>query len=653
MAPRSASESRWEQLADRPGGDVAGLAMASADGGPIIFAATAVGVYQSTDDGQSWSLAATGASVPFAEVVAPSPRFAQDRTLFVCAADGLYRSSDAGESWAPVLVGSRMFSVATAADSGGDGSTVLAGTDTDGVLRSEDSGRSWTGANAGLVDLTVIALALSPGFVADRTGFAGTASGLYRTRNGARSWREVETGLDDPAVQCVAVSPNFAEDGLVLAGTEADGLLRSTDGGATWEVPPSLAGRSITALAFGAPGQRTVAAATEEGVAVSHDEGETWQINGPEPNEVLSLISVTAADGAETLLAGLHRHGVVRSADDGATWTPANDGLRASLQVGLALSPDFASDQTLFIASLQDGVSASHDGGTTWADCPGWPADAAALGLAISPNYAEDRTLCAATPGGIQVSRDAGATWQAVTASSAPVKAVVSAPMAAGAPPVVLAALSDGALLISDDGAATWRIQSTEFKNVAIIALAVSPAYKHDRTIFVATTTLDEVVVWRSTSGGQRWHEWLVEPGRSDTLALALSPNYDEDELVFVGLGGRVLKPLAHAREVRSGKRRPVWRGTAVGEGALAVTALGTSPTFAEDRTLFAATNAGVFVSRDGGQTYQPWSEGLNPVRTVALGTSPSYADDRLVYALGLGGTVWRRRDDATRPGSR
>src|SRR5712692_6364442 len=178
MAASSASEDRWERLADKSGGDVAGLAVAHAGAEAIIFAATAVGVYQSTDGGQSWTLAATGASVPFAEVVAPSPRFAQDRTLFVCAADGLYRSSDAGESWAPVLVGSRMFSVATAADSGGDGSTVLAGTDTDGVLRSEDSGRTWTGANAGLVDLTVIALALSPAFGSDRTGFAGTASGL-------------------------------------------------------------------------------------------------------------------------------------------------------------------------------------------------------------------------------------------------------------------------------------------------------------------------------------------------------------------------------------------------------------------------------------------------------------------------------------------
>jgi len=132
-----------------------------------------------------------------------------------------------------------------------------------------------------------------------------------------------------------------------------------------------------------------------------------------------------------------------------------------------------------------------------------------------------------------------------------------------------------------------------------------------------------------------------------------LSPNYAADELVFVGLGGRVLKPLPHAREVRSGKRRPVWRGTAVGEGALAVTALGTSPSFAEDHTLFAATNAGVFVSRDAGDTFESWSESLTPPRTVTLGTSPAFSTDGLVYALGLGGTLWRRRDDPTRPGSR
>jgi len=189
-------------------------------------------LYRTSDGGQTWALAGVRNSVPFVEVVAPSARFEQDRTIFACAGDGLYRSLDGGEGWQPVLVGSRMLSVASASTEGHE-SLVLAASETDGVLRSEDGGRTWTGANAGLLDLTALALALSPQFASDRLGFAGTASGLYRTRNGARSWRAVETDLAEPAVQCVVISPTFAVDRLVLAGTEADGLLRSDNAGST------------------------------------------------------------------------------------------------------------------------------------------------------------------------------------------------------------------------------------------------------------------------------------------------------------------------------------------------------------------------------------------------------------------------------------
>ena len=74
-------------------------------------------------------------------------------------------------------------------------------------------------------------------------------------------------------------------------------------------------------------------------------------------------------------------------------------------------------------------------------------------------------------------------------------------------------------------------------------------------------------------------------------------------------------------------------------------TALATSPNYRRDRTLFAATSAGPAVSRDGGASFNAWNEGLGPTPVVALAVSPAYQRDRLVYALGLGGTVWRRRD--------
>lgn len=638
---------RWERVAERTTGDVAGLALAPADGRALVFAATAVGVYRSANGGHTWTLPGAGAGVPFAEVVAPSPRFAQDRTLFVSAGNALYRSSDGGETWREILVGSRMLSVVTALDGEPESLVVLAGTETDGVLRSGDGGRSWIGANAGLLDLTVIALAVSPAFASDRVGFAGTASALYRTRNGARSWREVDTGLaDEVAVQCLAVSPTFAEDRLVLAGTEAHGLLRSEDAGGTWQVPASLAGRCVTALAFSAEHgrRRTIAAATEGGIAVSRDGGKNWHMTGTEPVQVLSLVCM-AHEGGETLLAGLHRRGAVRSEDGGTSWMLANAGLNASLVVGLALSPAFARDQTVFVAGLQDGVSVSRDGGRTWALSDGWADESAALGAAVSPNFARDQTVYAATPGGVNVSRDGGVSWQQSIATSAPVRAVISVSAADPAGTTALAAVANGQLLDSDDGGATWRAaRNAAFGGAEIVSLAGSADYSRDRTVFVTTKSASDAVVWRSTNGGEQWARWLVEPGQHDTVQLAISPNYSADELVFVGLGGRVLSPRQDARAVHASKRRNVWRDVELGGGATAVTALAVSPAFARDRTLLVATNAGIFVSRDGGQTYQNWSEGLpQPPRITALSISPTYPVDGLVYAVGLGGTIWRR----------
>lgn len=644
------SSAGWERLASRTGGTVGAVATATAaDSATVVFAATSVGVHSSSDGGRSWTLSGVENTVPFAEALAPSPSFARDRMVFVGAGDGLYRSLDGGDRWHRVLVGSRVLSLAI---SPGDGSAglLLAGTETDGVLRSDDSGRTWAGANAGLVDLTVLALALSPRFEQDRTGFAGTASGLYRTRNGGRSWRVVETGLNEPAVQSLAVSPSFADDRLVLAGTEGDGLLRSDDAGTTWEVVPAMAGRSVTALAFstGYPARRTIAAATDQGVTVSLDGGQTWRAGDRGPGPVLGLTFVRSGDG-EALLAGLARSGVARSDDEGATWTLANEGLSARVVLGLVPSPAFARDQTLFIAGLRDGVSVSTDGGRTWAERNDGLEDAAVFGLAVSPGYASDRTLYAATPAGVFFSRDGGATWHQSPAASAPALAVTTGPPSRHAPRTLLAAQPGGRLVASGDGGQTWRTLREAFDGAEVVSIVLSPGYARDRTIFVGTSrpTPDgdgELVLWRSTDGGERWQRWLVERG-ADVLPVAVPPTYHMDELVFAGLGGRILKPLRHTREVRSGERRPIWRGADLPNGAARVTALVASPTYGDDRTLFAATSAGVFVSRDGGETFGPWSEALIPSSVVALAVSPSYLEDRLIYAISLGGSVWRRRD--------
>jgi photosystem II stability/assembly factor-like uncharacterized protein len=588
----------------------------------LVFAATPVGVYRSSDGGLEWVLPGRALTVPLASAVAVSPDLERDRTIFACGVDGLYRSTDLGDTWQRVLIGDGMLSVATSLVGPDRQLTVIVGTEADGILRSEDAGRTWIGANAGLLDLTAISLAVSPSFASDRTAFAGTASGLYRTRNGARSWRSVETGLEEVAVQCLLVSPAFAEDHLVLAGTEGDGLLRSVDGGSSWTSAPTLNAGGVTALACA---NETFLAATEHGVMRSGDGGQTWQsLDGGLDEPTLSL----ALDGA-CLLAGLHRRGVLRSLDGGATWAPALTGLSARLDTELALSTDFERDRTVFVAGPEEGIRASSDGGIHWEERNGGLDDVAVYGLSATA-----RGLWAATGQGVYVSHDRGRSWRRSTSGDGEAAARI---VGAGSSRVV-AAFDGGRLAVLDEGGTMWRDLRLPAEESQIVALAVA----HDGTILVAGIAAGELTLWR-WENLRGWSRLFVESSSGATrVALAVSPAQPVEQGVLVGFGRRVLRPLRQAQEVRGRERRPIWRSTEPGRDVANITSLAISPV---DRTVFAASNAGVFLSRDGGGTFDEWSEGLSSPRVVALAVSPNYVRDRLVYALGLGGTIWRRID--------
>ena len=575
----------------------------SSDAAPdaVVFAATPVGVFRSTDAGRSWSPTGRAGSVPSAEVVVASASVAHGQTLFVGGQHGLLRSTDAGRAWQPVLVGSPVLSLAQSA-----GGLLLAGTATDGVLRSEDDGRTWDSANAGLVDLEATALALSPDFEHDHTGFVGTPSGLYRTRNSARAWRlcPADDGDDDDpealGVQCLAVSPDFALDRLVLAGTLAGGLLRSDDAGQSWAAVPELAGQSVTALAFGRGRARgRIAAATACGIASSDDGGASWQLRAA-PGPTLSLL--WTGDG---LLAGQHRLGVVRSTDGAATWEVANVGLHARLLQGLLVTRDGA----LVVSDLEGGLSASLDGGRKWSAGPAELAERPVLGLA----EAADGSLVAATPAGLYGGTAGGAHWSLRAAAPARVVARSGARLLAG--------LGDGHLLASDDAGRTWQtlhhLAAAEIVGLAATASGV---------LVVASVEGQQVVVWRGepTGGGWQWRRWLAEPARLPVALAACG------EAVWVGLGRRVLRAAGPAAG---------WQTTQLaGSDGLAITALAAAP---DPAALVAATSTGVYVARDGGARFALADDHDGPGRVVAVAIAAEPQHAPRVYALGLGGTLW------------
>jgi photosystem II stability/assembly factor-like uncharacterized protein len=650
----------WELLARWPGGTVAALAVVEMPGWPaLVLAATAAGLHVSSDGGRSWRWAGLGPT-PVPEALAVSSGFATDHTVLLGTAGGLFRSTDGGRSWRPTLVGSRVQSIAVS-PSVAEGGVVLAGTESDGIFRSDDGGSSWLSANAGLLDLNVTAVALSPTFGRDRTCFAATASGLYRSRTGGRAWRLVELGPEAPAVQCLAVSPSFAEDGIVLAGTERYGLFRSDDAGQSWEPVSAFPEPSVTGLAVSAgAASRSIVAGTAAGVAVSRDGGETWSLEAPELGPILSVVFVD--DGtSEAILAGTIDAGVVRRAADRPSWSPANHGLagRATVCLAAAAVPAAAAgDALLAVASLDAGVLVSPDGGASWTTGRDGLADLAASSVAIVPASDRAPTLLATFGDGLYRSDDTGSSWRRVVLPGAS-EAGPSSLSVAGGPGLstssvrpVLTAGGSG-LHLSVDGGASWRAIPRPDSRAEIVGAAASPDLGRDRTIYVVARAIRlaadgsaepaGLVFWRSTDLGQHWARWLEAPDAT-VLPVAVPGAGDLEAAVLVGRPGRVARPLRDAREQRRGERRPIWQEARIGAPRAAVTALALSPHVRRDRTVLAAADAGVYLSRDGGAAFDAWDHGLDVPLITALTVVPTPGGAVTAYALGLGGTLWRRR---------
>jgi photosystem II stability/assembly factor-like uncharacterized protein len=352
------------------------------------------------------------------------------------------------------------------------------------------------------------------------------------------------------------------------------------------------------------------------------------------------LPSVLALAGrGDTFFAGTYGEGVLRSTDGGLAWTPANHGLVARGFVTLAPSPALATDDTLFVAGPDEGVYRSRDGGQTWE--PLGLAEGEIGWLAVSPAFARDGTVLAAGRGGLFRSRDGGDGWERLEVDGPVQRAVFSPPVSGGAQ--VLAA-SGPRLLLSADGGQTWDALRVPWASDEVAAMAFSPNFARDSTILAVTGSVgsdggyDAAAVWRSFDGGRSWQRVVRQNVAARWLTLALPPDYDATagpHRAYIGWGNHVLRPIL------TGPKH--WTAGMLGPANLTVLSLAPSPAFPRDRTLYAATNQGIFRSTNEGLTWKRWNEGIGaaPAITVAVSADARVAAGQRVYALTLGGALW------------
>jgi photosystem II stability/assembly factor-like uncharacterized protein len=296
--------------------------------------------------------------------------------LFVATGDAVVRVADGRAE--PVLEEPGAQCVAVDSQ---NPSRVLAGC-RGGVFESEDGGTTWRDAALPATDIFSVAYSS-----ADGAAYAGCEpSALWVRRN--RAWEELSALRELPSaptwsfpprpwtshVRWIAPSPHEAE--VVLAGIELGGLMRTSDGGMTWEDHRSGAQRDVHSLAWHSTEPGRAYEAAGGGSAWSRDNGESWEgMDDGRDRHYTWALAVDPADPDCWFVSAapgpFHAHGARPSAQ-AALYRWRGQGPWEELDLGLprpleTMPYALAVTDEGLVAALRDGrLFRSDDQGNSW-----------------------------------------------------------------------------------------------------------------------------------------------------------------------------------------------------------------------------------------------------------------------------------------------
>lgn len=554
-----------------------------------------------------------------------SPNYAIDRTLFVASnsertwgyPDAL-RSTDAGETWTKLPKGMdnrSNFSAIRVSPNFALDRTVIAGTIAEGVYVSRDGGDSWKAENAGLPTRKVTALriaATGPGtfamFVVLKDG------GIFRRLSTETAWKRVLG--KSYKITAFALSPDYAFSRTVVVAHANGKLRRSDDGGATWRALTSPIPTTIydIAIAPGAPAQLFVAGALG-GVRYSSDGGVTFvHLAAGLPAEKVNRIAVSPNYASDrTVFCTTIGRAIFRSVDGGQNWQHLPAGVEITGQTApetefleIQLSSAFAADRTVFLSAF-DGLFVSSDGGVSWSERQ--TRKGLLTSLVFSPQFQVDRALMASeyAAEGLFASRDAGTSWTRARTGHwpslpAPVQSFFDVAVVAGPGGTVQFAAARNEIKIgfSSDYGGTWR-------EVSIPPFAERPTNIVFPTVVAQSPqfALDQTLfvgtrshgLLRSADAGLSWTRGGGLPTTSQVGSIVVSPAFGSDGTAFAGnLRGEIFATSdAGLTWSRVGADTVT---TPVGDSFVSIAV---SPNFAADATVVACNASGLFVSTDRG----------------------------------------------------
>lgn len=588
------------------------IAVAPGRPGFALAAGVIEGLFVTDNGGESWRRL-TGS---FGKITAITITATEVAKIFIGDEHGsVYESGDYANSWilrVEVETPSAIMDIAVA-PSQVEKPFILFGTASGDIFRSVDNGSGFKVSRPNSSGLPIVSIVMSPDFLADGIAMATSwEEGVYCTNTNGMEWHRCAAGLTTdsqaksmgrPSFSRMSMSPQLSQDGTVfVAGF--DGLFRTTDQGSHWEELESLSPVNIVGLGvspnYGA--DRTLVVTNWMwGAYRSEDGGQSWQsINVGARDKrrkngltcLFSPVFSPAFAKDQTILSSTWWR-MLKTEDRGDSWRQVvpmdepvwTDTHHASI---IVISPAYASDSTLLLASHRGPLLRSRDGGESFEvirDFGGFIGS-----VALSPDYADDQTMFVGDTRGIHRSVDDGQNWSFVP--------LVAADLAEDIPisPAYPRAMASGWL--SDQ-------QLNRDKEIAV-SVVVAPSFSRLGVVFASTPN----GLFRSKDGGESWREiGGTELSEAHIEALAVSPDFANDGTVIVSVLGR-----GHFRSRDHGESfQEIATTLSKTQNLLAnyagvmprVSPIVFSPNYARDRMIFGFSGPRLFSSQDGGENWR------------------------------------------------
>jgi photosystem II stability/assembly factor-like uncharacterized protein len=608
----------------RTGGPLGGLGYdirMRPDNPDVMFVTDAfAGVHKSTDGGQTWVPANQGITGRQGESNDAIPVFCLtiDPNNYDIVWAGLqylgqlYRSADGGQTWekrVTGIIGGDGLSFRGISVEPGNSNIVYAAGEisswnwagkrlpglgfdlTKGVLyKSTDGGLHWTAIWRGdnlaryiwIDPANVETLYLSTGIFDREAANSNPQSktpggeGVLKSTDGGKTWNQINEGLRNLYIGSLFMHPT--NPNILLAGAgnnsylEGSGAYLTTDGGAHWQLVLDTTSIAVTSVEFSTNNPKIAYAGGHDIFAVSMDGGQTWQ----------------------------------RREHSNGRWGPL--GIIPGFPIDFQVDP--RNPQRIFSNNYGGGNFLSEDGGNTWISASTGYTGADLRSLSVHPDYPSITYTNGRS--GPFMSLDAGIHWQGINPEN--LGAIIEGSQISldpSNPQHVLMTESNRVLIYwSDDGGITWKESTTDMADI-------TPIYGGSFTggveaLAYAPSLPNRVYAVFGNNGCKGLGTACDDPQPASTVAVSND-------------GGRSWTHL-----------------TSTPHDTMPGTAVIVHPSDA-DRAWIALPNFGVFKTSDGSATWQSASQGLGSAKVISLAIDASNAD--ILYAGTLAQGVYKSLD--------